>query len=230
MTTTPSLDTIVFDLDGTLVDSTADVTLALNSMLAAEGYPAVTKEEVADLLGEGSVALVASVIESTGRPVPTPAELERLTSRYLAEYAADPVRESELFPGAREALEALANAGVRLGVCTNKNEKLAIEVLQLLGIGDYFATVVGGDRLPVRKPHPEHLLAALAELGSQVETSGLVGDSIFDSRCAINAGATSFTVAWAPPEVEGLRLRDFSDLLNHIDIPTTTPAERTDIA
>ncbi|MFC5826123.1 HAD-IA family hydrolase [Nonomuraea insulae] len=202
---------IVFDLDGTLVDSSVDITRAINAMLSERRKEPLEPSQVAPLLGEGARNLVASIHQIVGLPSGD-AELTRDTARYLELYQREPVRDSALFADARQALEHFRERGLRLGVCTNKGQRLALQVLEALDVLPFFTAVVGGDHLPVRKPDPEHLLATVRLLGLGPEQTLFVGDSPIDVECARRAGIHCRVVDWAEIESDGLRVRRFMDL------------------
>lgn len=186
---------IVFDLDGTLVDSNLDITRALNEMLREHHKGPIEPSQVAPLLSEGAFRLVAGVHRIVGLPASDP-EVRRNTERYLELYRREPVRDSTLFADAALALQQLWQRGVRLGVCTNKEQQLALQVLDGLGVLAYFTAVVGGDQLPVRKPDPEHLLATVRMLGLTPEQTIYIGDSPVDVECAQRAGVRCGVVDW----------------------------------
>lgn len=204
---------VVFDLDGTLVDSSHDIAAALNRALAGRANWSLSGADVLPLLGEGVAALVSRAAELSGVGS---ADLESLAKVYLAEYRAHPVVDSVLFPEVILTLEALAAAGVPMAVCTNKVTGIAEQVLTGLGVRHHFDSVVGADRPARSKPDPEHLRTALADLGADPGTAVLVGDSPIDQRCAEATGVDFLAVAWAPPEVGGTRLPRFSSLLGHV--------------
>lgn len=195
--------TVVFDLDGTLVDSTVDIARALNLALVPAGGRALLPTEVAPMLGDGVALLVSRAAALSGLPE---TDLGAVARHYLAEYRQRPVVDSTLFAGVAETLDFLADAGVRMAVCTNKPETIAHEVLAGLGVAHHFPVVVGGDRIERSKPHPDHLWLAVAELGADRTTSVLVGDSPVDEQCAGAASVAFLAVPWAPATVTGTRL------------------------
>jgi len=200
---------VVFDLDGTLVDSSQDIANALNRVLAPYGARALSAAEVVPLLGEGPARLISGAVRASGAVVP---DEGAIADAYLADYREHPLDDTALYEGVAEALAALAAAGIPMAVCTNKTEPISRIVLDGLHVGRYFGAVVGSDRPVNSKPHPEHLLTAIAEIGADPATSLLVGDSTIDQRCARNAEVRFFAVPWAPPEVDGERLRAYADL------------------
>jgi phosphoglycolate phosphatase len=178
----------VFDLDGTLVDSLPDLAAALNRTLAEAGLPPHATGAVARMVGHGVERLVERGFAAAGAPLDM-AALPRWVERFLHFYAADLHTLTRPYPGAAEALDALAASGWRLGVCTNKPTRLAAGLLDALGLGSRFGgAVVGGDTAPERKPHPAPLLMALGRLGVPAAAAVLVGDSGTDVLTARAAG------------------------------------------
>jgi len=177
----------VFDLDGTLVDSLPDLAAALNRVLAEAGLPPHPLDAVARMVGHGVARLVERGFAAAGEPLDLGA-LPRWVERFLHFYAEDLSTLSRPFPGAAEALDALAAAGWRLGVCTNKPTRLAEGLLDALGLGRRFAAVVGGDAAPERKPHPAPLLVTFDRLEVPAAAAVFVGDSETDVLTARAAG------------------------------------------
>ena len=170
---------IVFDLDGTLIDSAPDIQEAANRMLAEEGRGPLDLATVTSFVGNGLAHLVDLVI----RYCDLPAERHQaLTGRVLVHYKAVNGAGTRVYPGVAAALDALAGAGHRMAICTNKLEGPARHVLESLGLIGHFESVIGGDTLPRRKPDPAPLLASFAALGAD---GGLfVGDSEVDAETA----------------------------------------------
>jgi len=185
---------LLVDLDGTLVDSLPDLMAALNRLLAAEGQASLNAAEVRPMVGDGAARLVERAFAARGGPgdVPLPA----LVERFLAIYEADPVAQTRPYPGAAETLEALAAAGWRLAICTNKPEAASRKVLQGLGLAGLFQEVAGGDSFPVRKPDAGHLLGALGCLDVLPRHAVMLGDSHNDLQAARNAGLPVILVSF----------------------------------
>lgn len=173
---------IVFDLDGTLVDSAPDIHAAVSRMLADIGEAPLPPETVAAFVGNGIPALVRRVIEAKG--IDTRHEAD-LLERMVAHYAAHPAELTRPYPGVLACLDTLQGQGVRLGICTNKMRGLTVRVLEALDLMRYFDVVIGGDSLPVRKPDPAPLCAAFDAIG---EPLIYVGDSDVDAETAERAG------------------------------------------
>lgn len=182
-----SAPTIVFDLDGTLVDTAPDLTGALNRVLAEEGYKPVSPAETRRMVGHGARALIENALAAVGAQ-PDQGRVDRLFGRYLAHYGAHVADESAPFEGVRETLDALLASGARLAVCTNKSIGLSEDLLAALDMRRYFGAVLGGDSLTVRKPHPEHLIETVRRAGGRPDRAVMVGDSRPDVEAARGAG------------------------------------------
>ena len=180
----PGLKAVLFDLDGTLVDSAPDLASALNRLLAGEGRRAVGLGEVKGMIGDGVHKLVERGFAAAGRALGA-GELDQLARRYVADYEPNSAVETRPFPGAIEALAELKGAGLALGVCTNKPEAATREILAAFGMESFFAAVVGGDTVPgARKPGPGTMLEALRRLGAGSRDAIAVGDSPNDVAAA----------------------------------------------
>lgn len=191
--------TVAFDLDGTLADTAPDLTAALNHSLHHLGRPPVPAEAVRDMVGHGARALLTKGLAATGET--TPELVEEGFPIFLAYYERHIADGTRPFDGVEAALDALAARGVALAVCTNKLEGLARRLIDALGWRDRFAAIVGGDTLPVSKPDPAPLFAAIERAGGG--PAAFVGDSITDILTATAAGipsvAVSFGFADRPP-------------------------------
>jgi phosphoglycolate phosphatase len=195
--------TIVFDLDGTLVDTAPDLTNALNHVLTAHGYASVPSAAVREAVGRGARAM----IEEALRGAAAPTQVDNMLADFLAHYEANIATESRPFPGAVAALERLAAAGARLALCTNKRERLSRMLLQALELEGYFAALAGRDTFAVSKPDPGHLLGVIAAAGGESSRAVMVGDSAVDILAAQAAGIPSIlvTFGYCPPPPEGPR-------------------------
>lgn len=197
---------IVFDLDGTLVDTAGDLASALNHVLEVAGRPPVEPHTVRMLVGHGARVLLEHGFAETGEPLP-PEAVDAHVTRFLAFYADNIASESRLFPGAREALERLVAARARLGVCTNKPERLTLALLDALDLRRYFPAVLGADSLSVKKPDPRHYLETVKRLGGNANRSIFIGDSPVDVATARAASvpviAVTFGYTPVPPEELG---------------------------
>jgi phosphoglycolate phosphatase len=194
---------VVWDLDGTLVDSAADIAVSLNSLLAEQDLPALGDDRIRDMIGEGVRTLIRRGLAAHGI-TPDDRHMDGLVARFLVIYAEVATEATRLFPGAREALQMLDEAGLRQAICTNKPEAITRQVLAGLGIAEYFDVVVGGDTLPRNKPDPLPLRTVLTGLGVSAEQALMVGDSAIDVMMAHAAGVNvvfvSFGYGPEPPE------------------------------
>lgn len=179
--------TIVFDLDGTLVDTAPDLLGALNHVLSESGLQPVTLDTIALLIGQGAKAMVERGLEVQGIRA-SEGEMEAHFERFLAYYAANIAVESRPFPGATDALAELTARGARLAVCTNKRQGLSDQLLEELWLSGWFAAVVGADSVPRRKPDGDHILKTVSAAGGDPSRAIMVGDSRTDERAARNAG------------------------------------------
>lgn len=205
---------VIFDLDGTLVDSSRDIAAALNRVLIPRGGTALSAQRIVPLLGEGVPRLVEGALRAVGLSA-SDDDIQEVSGAYLSSYRAHPVVHSVLYEGVADALAALRDDGALLGVCTNKNEAIAHQVLAGLGVDTLFGAVVGADRVETPKPHPSHLLATFSRLGSDPAHGLFVGDSGIDEACARAANVAFVAVPWAQADVVGMRLGSFADLLVH---------------
>lgn len=182
--TTP---TIVFDLDGTLIDTAPDLVDTLNVVFAREGLPPVPYDTARNLIGGGARAMIARGIEAEGR-VLTPAKHDQLFAEFIAHYTDHIADRSRPFPGLIEALDDLTARGCRFAVCTNKLERLSLLLLRALKLADRFAAICGQDTFGVQKPDPEILRRTIAAAGGNPQRAVMVGDSATDIRTARAAG------------------------------------------
>jgi phosphoglycolate phosphatase len=178
---------LIFDLDGTLIDSAPDLARAVNRLLAELGRPPLDLRSVKRMVGDGAPALVRKALAASGVNVPPdamPALIERGRSYYLetATYLTRP------YPGVPETLATLRNDGYRMVVCTNKIQKPSMTILDFFDLTKYFGGVAGGDVVPARKPDPRHLLAGLALVGGKASDAVMIGDGINDAGAAKAAG------------------------------------------
>ncbi len=173
-------DILAFDLDGTLADTSLDIALSLNEALAAIGRPAIDPAAVRGMIGDGARNLIRRALAHGGGA--DERLIDTVYPRYVAIYADHPCRGTSPYPGVEDAMTALAHAGVRLAICTNKPERVSLAVLDALGWRHRFASIVCGDTLPVRKPDPAPLREAIARAGGG--RTMFVGDSIIDAETA----------------------------------------------
>ena len=176
---------VVFDLDGTLLDSLGGAAATLNAVLAHHGRPALPAADVARMVGEGGRRTIELGLEATGGA--TGIDLDAAFALWTRAYAASDLAATPPFPGVVPTLARLADAGLRLGVCTNKSRAVTIPLLDAIGLAPFFAATVTPDDTPHRKPDGRHILATVAALGGDPATSIYVGDSEIDAEAAADA-------------------------------------------
>jgi phosphoglycolate phosphatase len=204
--------TIVFDLDGTLVDTAPDLVRALNETMDLEGFPRVKLETVRQFVGQGARVLIERASALHGVTFSGP-RLDQLTNEFIRFYSADIARDSRPFPGVVEALDALAELGAKFAVCTNKRTALSVQLLDALNLSQRFSAIVGADAVTERKPHPEHYRAAVTRAGGVLRRSVMVGDSAADVGAARGAGAPVCVVSFGNSDAGAEKLG--ADVLLH---------------
>ena len=176
---------LVFDLDGTLVDSVPDLAAALDRLLGEYGHAPLALAEVARMVGDGVPALVARALAA--RQIEA-SETARAVPHFLELYEAEPARLSRPYPGVGETLRELRRRGYRSAVATNKPQRASEALLAQLGFAELFDAVAGGDRFAAKKPDPRHLLGLLDLLGTPPGRAAMVGDNEHDVAAARAAG------------------------------------------
>jgi len=189
-----SVRAVLFDLDGTLVDSAPDLTLAANKMLSALGYPSVDCWQVKGWVGDGVRSLVRRALTAILGYVPAEALIERSYVLFQRYYAEAIYQDSKLYPGVNKTLQSLKTSGLALACVTNKPSRFTRPVLEKSGLTGFFDIVVSGDDLSLKKPDPAQLEFAAEQLGVPLATCVLVGDSTNDVRAA---GAAGIPILWA---------------------------------
>ena len=173
------IPTIVFDLDGTLVDTAPDLVATLNTIFLREGLPPVAYQAARNMVGGGARLMIERGLAAERRSLPA-AEVDRLCRDFIEHYAAHIADCSRPFPGLEAALDVLAAEGWRLIVCTNKLEWLSLRLLDAVGLSQRFAAVCGADTFGLRKPDPELLRRTLGRAGGRADRAVMVGDSAND--------------------------------------------------
>jgi phosphoglycolate phosphatase len=201
-----SVGTIVFDLDGTLVDTAPDLIGALNFILAREGMPPVPLHQARTMIGAGARRLLERGLELDGRNASV-ADIDRLTSDFIEYYAAHIADASRPFEGLEAALDDLARAGYRFAVCTNKLEWLSKRLLDRLGLSGRFSAICGADTFGVSKPDPAILQQTVARAGGQLSSAIMVGDAGPDVGVARRAGIPVIGVAFGYTEIPMAELK-----------------------
>lgn len=187
---------ILFDLDGTLIDSLPGLTRSLNAILSEDGRRRVDDDEVRMMVGDGIKVLVARAYAATGLPPENDAALNALVARFSAHYEPDPSLGCALFAHAPEVLAGLLGMGFRLGVVTNKLLAPALTILRDFTLLPVLDTVVGGDSTPHLKPHPEPFLHAADQLELSPQRVVVVGDSFNDVEGGRRAGMRTIAVSY----------------------------------
>jgi len=206
--------TILFDLDGTLVDTAPDLAGAMNHVLASLRRPALPVDSVRHLVGHGARALIAQGLAATGEARPD--LVEPAMPLFLQHYAAHIADASRPFDGVERALDALAAAGCTLAICTNKPTGLANSLVGALGWQGRFAAVIGQDRAPRAKPDAAHVQVTLAAAGGVPGDAAFVGDSATDAGAARNAGLPLVLVSFGYTDVPAASL-GADALIDHYD-------------
>ncbi|HSH44016.1 MAG TPA: phosphoglycolate phosphatase [Arenicellales bacterium] len=187
---------VLFDLDGTLVDTGPDIAAAVNRMLVDLGRAPEPLQRILEWVGDGSPHLVQRALVGGAERQPPAAETEHALALFLDHYRAGICDRSEPYPGARQVLERLRASGVRVGIVTNKPEQLSRRLLDALGLVRIFDVIVGGDTLAMKKPDPEPIRHACRVLGLGPEQVVYVGDSMIDCRAAQAAGVAMVAVSY----------------------------------
>jgi phosphoglycolate phosphatase len=188
-----SVEAVLLDLDGTLVDSAHDLQASLNATLREEGLRELTVSEVKSMIGDGAAKLVERAWTATGGDG---GRLRAGQSRFLQHYERNATHATQAYPGVAETLDVLHGTGMRLACVTNKPEAPARHILETLELARYFDIVVGGDTLPVRKPDPAPLEYALSALSVRPGRAVMVGDNYHDVAAAQAAGLRSVIVTY----------------------------------
>ena len=205
-------DAILFDLDGTLVETAPDLCGAMNYTLSTLGLPPLRLEEVHSLVGDGARAMVSRGLAKHNFE----ADIDALFDIFIAYYGDHIADESFVFDGLMPSIKALHEAGVKLAVCTNKPESLSRKLLAALSIDHYFGAIVGGDTLDVRKPDPEHILATLRQLDVRPDRALMVGDSANDVNAAKAANVPVIAVTFGYTDIPAHEL-GADQVIEHFD-------------
>jgi phosphoglycolate phosphatase len=209
-----NFDTFIFDLDGTLLDSMADITTGVNLVRAELDLPPLPQSTIRGYVGDGSSLLMQ-------RSLPEGLYSEERLQRFLTLYGEHMLEQSRIYPGIREFLEL--HRGKRMAVVTNKHHALTVRLLEEFGISSFFQAVIGGDSAPEKKPHPGPVLTALQALDGDPASAVLIGDHHTDLRAGRAAGIRTCFCAWGIGEAGGVP----SDFLAETpyDLPRLFPGE-----
>jgi phosphoglycolate phosphatase len=199
----PGCRAVIFDLDGTLLDSAADLASAVDQTLAELGVPPAGEAMVQLWVGNGASKLLERALRHAG--VDDEARIAQARARFFDHYGAHLAVRSQLYDGTLAALKQLSARGLRLAVCTNKPSRFVRPVLEAFGVAGYFAALLGGDDLPVKKPDPEPLLHLARELRLAPQACLMVGDSCHDVDAARAAGMPVVAVSYGYNHGEDIR-------------------------
>lgn len=207
-------DLIIFDLDGTLVDSSGDIAHAANRTLRAMGFPDMTVSEIKANVGWGVRSLLEKVM-----PNEPPDRIDEARRIFLKYYSENLVDETRFYPGVEHTVRRFHASGKMLAVATNKQLGLTERILEELGLKSCFSLLVGGDSVPNKKPHPEPLLFIMKSLGAERAETVFVGDSAIDCESGASAGVFTIGAAYGfrgKSELEkagcGMIIESFSEL------------------
>lgn len=210
---------VVFDLDGTLVDSASDIAEAVNRTLVDWSLPRVEESVIRGWIGDGARALVTSAFAHAGETI----DLDEVMPGFMVHYADCLLLYPTVYPGVIETLQSLRDAGVDVAVCTNKPERFVHPLLDALNLGQYFECIVGGDTLPERKPSALPLLHVVDHFGLQPSQCLMVGDSATDLQTAAAASVPMALVTYGylrgmdPHSVPGVRvIGDMREILDNV--------------
>ena len=218
---------LVFDLDGTLVDTAPDLCNALNHVLGRIGRPAMPLATMRNLVGHGARAMINDALEQSGVH-PSGGDMAEHVDAFLDYYADHIADESRPFPGVVDALKRFQDQGIKLGVCTNKREALSVRLLDALDLNGFFPVVLGADSVPAHKPDPGHLLATIDALNGNPKHTTFVGDSPTDVATARAANVPVVAVRFGytklkPEELGADQLIDHYDDLDKAIVKLLAP-------
>ncbi len=207
--------TVVFDLDGTLADTSDDLLAAANACFQADGHGVVLDGRDRLVAFHGGRAMLRAGYDRLGIRY-SEDDIARHYPRLLAAYAEGIDTHTRLYPGAAEAVEALRAAGFATAICTNKPEGLAVELVRRLGIAPLFGALIGADTLPTRKPDPAPYMASVQRAGGDVARSMLIGDTETDRKTGLAVGVPVALVTFGP-EGRAIERLEPEALLDHFD-------------
>ena len=222
-------DLLIFDLDGTLVDSQRDLADSVNAMRAWMGLPQISDDVVSSYVGDGAPMLVRRAL-----PGASEEDLAQGLRYFLDYYRAHMLDATTLYPGVREALDLLHQARVPMAILTNKPVNFSVRMIQRLRLDQHFFRIYGGNSFEDKKPHPVGIEKLRAESGAARERTVMVGDSAVDVRTARNAGVQACGVAWgfqpqtfaeAPPDFVIGDMGELVDRVLRFDLAPSAPLD-----
>jgi phosphoglycolate phosphatase len=214
---------IVFDLDGTLIDTAPDLIGTLNVILRREGLAPVPVEVARNMIGSGARSLIERGLLAEGRRAPE-TELKRMVADFIVHYGDNIALASKPFEGLVEALDELTSRGMRLAVCTNKLEWLSVKLLKELGLADRFVTICGADTFGVAKPNPAILEKTVARAGGHAALAIMVGDAATDVNAARAARIPVIGVDFGYSETPIVELKPDRVISHMRDLPGAVAA------
>ena len=188
-------DALIFDLDGTIIDSVPDVCASINRALDSMGRPPITIENTKELVRFGAHTLCDKALAITGEPGKQD-DIRLLETKFLDNYRKNPSEHTSIFPGAVDALNQFRDYGIKLGICTNKPEATCFPVLDALKLRHYFSSIICGDTIKFKKPDPRHVYYTMNKMGAELGNTAFIGDSEDDIKAANNAGIPSVLVTF----------------------------------
>lgn len=210
-----SASLVVFDLDGTLVDTAPDLVASLNHAVTQAGLEPVTYDDLTHLVGHGARAMIERTFTLRGAPL-SASDLDWQMKEFIDFYHGSMPGNSIPYPGVIDAMDRLSSAGMMLAVCTNKLEMLAKSLIHGLGLAERFVAITGGDTFPVRKPDAEHLLSTIRLSGALPENTVMIGDSLNDMLVARNASVRSIAVPFGYSDVP-IQTLEPDHIIQHFD-------------
>ena len=198
-------DTVIYDLDGTLIDSAKDMQVAVSRVLADHGLPEVTLDDVRIFMGQGSKVTMNKAFTKYGK-ILDEENLSAVTREFVRYYEADPVSNTTAFAGVSDVVTRFDRLGLKQGVCTNKFERPSRMILEHLKLMPPIADLAGADTFPVRKPDPRHILMLVERMGRSPERAVMIGDSIHDVHAAHAAGLPAVLVSWGYTDIPASEL------------------------
>ena len=215
---------VIFDLDGTLIDTSYDLLDSLNHCLISVELKPVKYEDLTFLVGQGARAMIVRAFELNGAKV-SEGELNRLVDVFVEHYTENMPGKSVAYPGLHQALDRLEDAGIKFAICTNKHEGLATKLMDTLSMSDRFVALTGGDTFEVRKPDGRHIEGTIELANGSVDQTLMIGDSINDILAAKNANIPSIAVPFGFTDVP-VETLDPTHIIQHFDELTVELIDR----
>ena len=223
------MHTIVFDLDGTLVDTAPDLISTLNLVLVGEGLSPVAYDDARRMIGGGSRRMIERALIAEGQNVPG-ADLDRMFRIFIDRYSAHIADRSRPFPHLESTLQRLAGDGFRLAVCTNKLEWLSVRLLDTLNLSRYFTAICGQDTFGIQKPDPQMLRLTIRRASGEAQRAIMIGDSTTDVRTARAADVPVIAVDFGYSEVTPAALNADYLISSYTELPHAIAAVGTEAA